>query len=259
MPMMALDTTDRSPMAFDPMLFLALAVGAGALAVRDALVTRLVAMAAIVVGIAFVATSGDMRLDVLLGMAALIAGNGYRLRLELRYRMEARLDSEQRFVLKHAFPNMHSRDWEILLHAGTRTEHKLGDSLIEMGSQTSTLSILMQGQLEERQLNGQGHFCGPSAMWGELSYCAGQLYSGFPYTLRVSSESAAVVHWNYETLNAVSAHRPRLRAALLEGFVRAAGMRQGLVVVDVPQAPQRPKAATATPERLQLEAVAKSA
>lgn len=224
-------------MPFDPVVLLAFLILSGALAIRDAMATRVIACVAAVVGVAAGFSAGsELRLDVLVGLVSVMAGAGFRLRQELHYRSEVALSAEDRLAMRRAFPGMHSRDWTILVAAATPIEHKRGDVLMEAGGQSSEVCVLLRGSIEERHISGRGEYKGPGAMWGELSYCAGQMFNGSPTTLRVSSDEATVLRWDYATLAKAIGNRPRMRAAVLEGFVRAGGMRHGLVQVDVPEA-----------------------
>lgn len=216
---------------FQPAVLISLLILAGALSLRDVLLLRAIASVAAAFGLIASFFHG-ISLAGALGCTVVLAANGWRLAKEMKFRRVVQLGHEERLALTAAFGSMHSRDWQYLISKARRHLAAQGDVLIHAGSQTSELNILLKGQVVERCIDGSSWVRSHGTVWGELSMVTGQLCAGSPFTISVESESVVVLRWDYEDLRAICNRNPRLRAALMEGFVRAAGMRQGLVRTD---------------------------
>ena len=143
--------------------------------------------------------------------------------------MEVSLPSERRALLVATFPTMHSRDWLELYKAATLARHEPGVALLKIGDSTDAVHILASGSVNEIRADGTRLHRTASAMWGELSYCTEQQFDGSPCQI-VTETTATEIVLPYPILKQLTARNVRLRAAMMEGFVRTAGLKHGLLL-----------------------------
>lgn len=157
--------------------------------------------------------------------------NIVQLLADIRGRMEVQVPPRERAILAEAFPTMHSRDWNRLIAAGDQKHHDRGETLLEIGGKTDAVTLLIAGNALERRSDGREIVRGPSAMWGELSYVTDDAFDGSPCRMEVLREGTTTISWKYDTLRKICAKNDRLRAALMDGFVRNGCTKHGLMEI----------------------------
>lgn len=142
--------------------------------------------------------------------------------------MEVALTPDSRALLVATFPTMHSRDWLALRRVATSVEHPEGSELLAIGDSTHAVHIVAQGTVDEIRTDGTVLHRTPSAMWGELSFVTTQQFDGSPCRIVTTTPTVELV-FPYSALDALCAKNLRLRAALMEGFVRTGCLKHGLL------------------------------
>lgn len=194
---------------------------------------RILAIASGTLGLVYNATlpSGPLWL-VLFWLALFWIINASRLTTTLRSEMEVALSPDDRALMVEAFPTMHSRDWLLLRRKAHITDFSDGETMLDLGAETNAVSVIARGEAAETRSTGEVFKRAPSAMWGELSYVTRQQFSGSPCRI-VARRPVQVLSWDYAKLDAMTRRNSRMRAALMEGFVRTAALKHGLLTADV--------------------------
>ena len=194
---------------------------------------RILAIASGSLGLIYNATlpSGPLWL-VLFWLALFWIINATRLTNALRSEMEVALSPDDRALLVETFPMMHSRDWVALRAQAVITAFEEGETLLDLGADTNAVSVIARGEATEIRSTGEVFRRGPSAMWGELSYVTHQQFGGSPCRI-VARRPVQVLAWDYAKLDALTSRNARMRAAMMEGFVRTAALKHGLMAADV--------------------------
>lgn len=195
---------------------------------------RMLAIVSGVLGLVYNATliSGPLWL-VLFWLGLFLLINTGRLVQAIVAEMECKLTPPDRALMVSTFPSMHSRDWALLRGIAKERECAAGDVLLDFGSHTESLSILERGCAEELRADGRVLRRTPSTMWGELSFVTEQQFDGSPCKITALSD-VVVLDFDYSDLAKLVNARPRLKAAMMEGFVRTAGLKHGLLASSSP-------------------------
>ena len=190
---------------------------------------RMLAIASGLLGLIYNATlaSGPLWL-VLFWLGLFLLINVGRLVQAIVGEKERPLAPADRALLVATFPSMHSRDWALLRGVATERAYSAGDVLLDFGAHTNALSILATGVADEVRVDGRILRRAPSTMWGELSFVTSQQFDGSPCRIAAGSD-VVVLDFDYEALKGLIDARPRMKAALMEGFVRTAGLKHGLL------------------------------
>ena len=150
---------------------------------------------------------------------------------EVSQSIEASLDPELRQLLAASFPSMHSKDWLQLMQAAHRREAQKQEVLLDAGASTTTLMLLASGSAVETRIDGLPPLVRqPGTFWGELTWSLGrERYNKSPCAVTVTSETAHILEWSYDELDALTRDNPRMLAALRDGFLRSACFKHGLL------------------------------
>lgn len=219
--------------AFNLVGHLSFALTAAAYLMTDIVKLRAIALISLAAGLVYNATlaSGPLWL-VIFWLSVFLCINVYRISKEVVDRLEISLPSHERALMVDTFPKMHSRDWRALMKIANRKVYQKGEVLLGLGDSTSAVCLLAGGQALETRVDGRATRRTPGAMWGELSFVTEDQFDGSPCTIVVSGSQAVVLEFPYEALHGLTAQNLRLRSALMEGFVRTAGLKHGLLAND---------------------------
>lgn len=224
--------------AFNLVGHLSFALTAAAYLMTDIVKLRAIALISLAAGLVYNSTlsSGPLWL-VIFWLSVFLCINVYRISREVVDRVEVSLPSQERALMVDTFPKMHSRDWRSLMKIATRKTCQKGEVLLGFGDSTQAVCLLANGQAMETRADGHATRRTPGALWGELSFVTDDQFDGSPCTIVVSSSQALVLEFPYEALHSLTSQNLRLRSALMEGFVRTAGLKHGLLASDPDSVP----------------------
>ena len=129
------------------------------------------------------------------------------------------------------FPTMHSKDWELLAKHAQKWSLSKGEVILNAGDETTTLLLLAAGKAMETRMDSIPSLVRqPGTFWGELTWTLGKgRFDKSPCSVVVTSESAQLWHWDYQTLDELTRKNPRMLASLRDGFLRSACFKHGLL------------------------------
>jgi hypothetical protein len=164
-----------------------------------------------------------------------------RVSSEILHSIEAPLTPRQKSLLAGAFPGMHSGDWQALWKCGRVSRVAPHEVLLRVGDATRAVTMLVSGATVEKRPDGRHLRRQPSQIWGELTFVVGEEgFDGSPVEIVAGPEGAEVIAFPYAALRRLFSVNDRMRAAFLDGVVRSAGFKHGLLAMSWEGAAQAP-------------------
>lgn len=143
---------------------------------------------------------------------------------------EVALNPNDRMLAVKTFPKIHSRDWLALRKLATVAAFSKGQMILQVGDATTKLMILSAGRVDEERSDIPVTHRGEGTIFGEITLVMGaDQYNASPCRVVVTSETAQILCWDYALLENLAVQNPRLWAAMLDGFMRSAGFKHGLL------------------------------
>lgn len=143
---------------------------------------------------------------------------------------EVTLAPKDRMLAVKTLPKLHSRDWLLLTDLGTFTNLVKGATILRVGDATTHLTVLASGTVDEIRADVPLMHRGEGTIFGEITLVMGaEEYNSSPCHIVVTSATAQTLSWSYTALDALSTKHPRLWAAMLDGFMRSAAFKHGLL------------------------------
>ena len=168
---------------------------------------------------------------VIFWLSVFLMQNIFKALSEVSQSIEAPLDAGERQLMVAGFPTMHSKDWELLAKHAQKWSLSKGEVILNAGDETTTLLLLAAGKAMETRMDSIPSLVRqPGTFWGELTWTLGKgRFDKSPCSVVVTSESAQLWHWDYETLDELTRKNPRMLASLRDGFLRSACFKHGLL------------------------------
>lgn len=168
---------------------------------------------------------------VIFWLSVFLMQNIFKALSEVSQSIEAPLDAGERQLMVAGFPTMHSKDWELLAKHAQKWSLSKGEVILNAGDETTTLLLLAAGKAMETRMDSISSLVRqPGTFWGELTWTLGKgRFDKSPCSVVVTSESAQLWHWDYETLDELTRKNPRMLASLRDGFLRSACFKHGLL------------------------------
>lgn len=208
-----------------------------AYAQKDLIKLRLIAITSLVVGLIYNSyvhanmPPGQNLWPVLLWMGLFLIQNIINSVREVSRSMEIAIPAHERLIQASAFPQTHSRDWALLSQHAQKKILDCGEVILKKGQPTDSLQMLVYGAAQESRDDQQPIRRRLGALWGELTWVLGRdMFNSSPCDVTITSDTAEVWTWRYETLDKLCAKNDRLAAALKDGFIRSASFKHGLLI-----------------------------
>lgn len=142
--------------------------------------------------------------------------------LLLRGLSEVALSNREKAILVAAWPQMHTRDFRLLMGKGTAVDLSAGAPILEVGDHTDALWLVVDGYLDEHRDDGTTYRLGVGSTIGGATFIARDNLGGSPSRVSAGSDrGASVVKWSYPLLYKLILSHPRIGAPLYEGITRA--------------------------------------
>jgi hypothetical protein len=205
-------------------------------AMRRLVWLRVFAVASLLFGLFYNYAVGPLWL-VLFWLAIFLVINLTRIVLDIIANLEIKLPYAQKKLLFSAFPTMHSRDWQKLYACAKVKKYTAGEAMLEFDEETKAITLIAKGQALETRSRSQRRrrddtikYRSPGTFWGELTFVIGNdQFNGSPCRITADTHGCEVIMWTYADLAELTEKNDRLRAALVDGFVRSAGLKHGLM------------------------------
>ncbi|CAG0954095.1 hypothetical protein RHDC4_00275 [Rhodocyclaceae bacterium] len=189
---------------------------------RSVLWLRLLAILATALGIWFnyIIPKGPLW-QVIWWLAAFEAINIIQVVLLVRGMSEANLSNREKAILVAAWPQMHSRDFRMLMKAGEAKVMEPEAPVLAIGDHTDALWLVVDGWLDEHRDDGTQYELGVGSTIGGATFIARDNLGGSPSRVTAGHRGVAVVKWPYPALHELIAKQPRMGWPLCEGITRA--------------------------------------
>lgn len=210
-------------MAFHEILgHLSFGLTAASWMLRSVFWLRVVAIVATAMGIWFnwIIPAGPLW-QVIAWLTFFMAINLIQTALLVRDMGEVALTNREKSILVAAWPQMHSRDFKVLMGQGSALDFEPGVPILSVGDSTDGVWLVVDGWLEEHRDDGSHYRLGVGATIGGATFIARDNLGGSPSQVLAGERGVSMVKWDYATLYALVDKRPRLGAPLYEGITRA--------------------------------------